>query len=414
MQLWINNWSAALLQPVSAESAMLEVDPSAAARLSGLGAGDHYLLTLIGTDELGNEIAWEIVRVTAAVSGSLTIERGQEGSAAMAWPSGAAVEMRITAGAMSALRDTPGPAGPAGEQGVPGLSAYGVAVAAGFIGDESEWLTSLRGDDGQDGADGASAYDVAVAAGFVGDQAAWIASLKGAQGDPGEQGPEGPAGPTGSGLQIIDTLASTDDLPVSGSAGDGYLIDGHLWVWGVGQWIDAGLIQGPQGPAGPTGPVGAPGAAGADGASAYQIALANGFTGSEVEWLASLQGAQGPVGPTGPAGADGEALPAPVVTAAATSITLALSDAGQYLRPTSASAVTVTVAPQSSVAWQADTEIHIEQGGSGAVTIAGGADVTVNRLAGTVARIAGQYGVVALKRVGENVWTLFGALEESA
>jgi len=39
--------------------------------------------------------------------------------------------------------------------------------------------------------------------------------------------------------------------------------------------------------------------AGADGKSAYEVAVDNGFVGTEVEWLASL------VGPAGPAGADG-------------------------------------------------------------------------------------------------------------
>ena len=51
---------------------------------------------------------------------------------------------------------------------------------------------------------------------------------------------------------------------------------------------------------------------GSDGASAYQIAVANGFEGTEQEWLESLQGpagAQGPQGPqgeTGPQGSPGE------------------------------------------------------------------------------------------------------------
>ena len=60
------------------------------------------------------------------------------------------------------------------------------------------------------GADGASAYEIAVAAGFVGDEAAWLASLVGAQGPAGPagaagadgadgaQGPQGPQGPAGA------------------------------------------------------------------------------------------------------------------------------------------------------------------------------------------------------------------------
>ena len=47
------------------------------------------------------------------------------------------------------------------EQGVPGDSAYAVAVANGFVGTESEWLDSLVGADGAPGADG-NAADIAL------------------------------------------------------------------------------------------------------------------------------------------------------------------------------------------------------------------------------------------------------------
>lgn len=107
MQLWINNWASALLQPLAAGATTVEVDPSAAARLTGLGSGGYYLLTLIGTDELGNENAWEIVCVTAAAGGALTIERAQEGTAAREWPAGTGLELRITAGVLSEIPRTP-------------------------------------------------------------------------------------------------------------------------------------------------------------------------------------------------------------------------------------------------------------------------------------------------------------------
>lgn len=60
------------------------------------------------------------------------------------------------------------------------------------------------------------------------------------------------------------------------------------------------------------------GGTGEDGASAYEVAVADGFTGTETEWLASLQGptgpegpqgTQGPVGPSGPEGEQGETGP---------------------------------------------------------------------------------------------------------
>lgn len=51
------------------------------------------------------------------------------------------------------------------------------------------------------------------------------------------------------------------------------------------------------------------GASGNDGKSAYEVAVDNGFEGSEQEWLESLKGPrgeQGPRGETGPAGKDAE------------------------------------------------------------------------------------------------------------
>lgn len=48
---------------------------------------------------------------------------------------------------------------------------------------------------------------------------------------------------------------------------------------------------------------------GADGASAYEVAVANGFVGTEAEWLESLVGPAGADGDTGPAGADGATGP---------------------------------------------------------------------------------------------------------
>ena len=56
---------------------------------------------------------------------------------------------------------------------------------------------------------------------------------------------------------------------------------------------------------GGTGPAGPAGADGADGLSAYEIAVNNGFVGTEQEWLASLQGATGATGPAGIAGEPG-------------------------------------------------------------------------------------------------------------
>lgn len=167
-----------------------------------------------------------------------------------------------------------GAPGAPGADGADGLSAYQVAVANGFVGTEADWLLSLvgpagadgvdgtngtNGTDGADGADGASAYEVAVANGFVGDEATWLLSLVGPAGADGADGVDGAPGTPGA-----------DGLP---------------------------------------GADGAPGPAGADGASAYEVAVANGFVGTEAAWLASLVGPAGAPGADGTDGVDGADAP---------------------------------------------------------------------------------------------------------
>ena len=72
------------------------------------------------------------------------------------------------------------------------------------------------------------------------------------------------AGTDGTSVSILGTLSSTNDLPASGNTvGDGYLIDGDLYVWDGSNWNNVGTIEGPAG------------AAGAAGADAYTVLLSN-------------------------------------------------------------------------------------------------------------------------------------------
>ena len=93
-------------------------------------------------------------------------------------------------------------------RGARGLSAYQIAVSAGFVGDEAAWLASLQGADGDGGADGQSAYQIAVSAGFVGDEAAWLASLQGAGSADGSAGQ----------LQVNDGAGGFAGVPVEVSS----------------------------------------------------------------------------------------------------------------------------------------------------------------------------------------------------
>lgn len=99
-------------------------------------------------------------------------------------------------------------------------------------------------------------------------------------GTTGASGPQGPAGPTGA--------------------------QGPQGVAGA---------TGSQGPIGLTGPAGQQGVAGANGASgiqgenglsAYQVAVVNGFNGTETQWLTSIVGSQGTQGLQGVAGIAGQ------------------------------------------------------------------------------------------------------------
>jgi hypothetical protein len=62
-------------------------------------------------------------------------------------------------------------------------------------------------------------------------------------------------GGSGGGINIIDNLNSTNDLPSTGNAGDGYIINGDLFVWNqtTNSWDNVGNIQGPAGANGANG-----------------------------------------------------------------------------------------------------------------------------------------------------------------
>ena len=128
------------------------------------------------------------------------------------------------------------------------------------------------------------------------------------------EGPQGPTGASGASVTIKGTLESIEELKnVKAEIGDGYLINGFLHVYTESGWEDVGNIQGPagitpdfevrdkslyvkygdgewenigiiEGPQGPTG---------ASGASAYDIWIAEGYSGSTTDFINSLKGDKG-------------------------------------------------------------------------------------------------------------------------
>lgn len=150
---------------------------------------------------------------------------------------------------------------------------------------------------------------------------------------------KGEKGDAGAGIYILGEKNLAIELPIPGKPGDAWIINRSLFVWNAtdGNYIDLGEIKGPkgdqgiQGPPGNMGPSGPMGKNGIDGNvsfdelsdeqlnmlrgergfkgeqgdpgfSAYEMAVATGFDGTEIQWVESLRGAQGPQGEIGPQG----------------------------------------------------------------------------------------------------------------
>jgi hypothetical protein len=101
------------------------------------------------------------------------------------------------------------------------------------------------GADGVDGADGASAYEIAVANGFVGDEAAWLASLVGADGADGADGDPGIASigtfsntPTANGISLSSGVLTAH---AAGAATPG-MLNGTTQIIGGGKTFSDRLV----------------------------------------------------------------------------------------------------------------------------------------------------------------------------
>jgi hypothetical protein len=92
-----------------------------------------------------------------------------------------------------------------------------------------------------------------------------------------------------------------------------------------------------------------------------------------------------------------------------TSYTAVIGDANTFIRFTSASSVTFTIPPNSSVAFPVDTEIHFSQSGAGALSVAAGSGVTINSRSSDLT-LAGQYAVAFVKKVSTDTWLMNGDL----
>ena len=122
-----------------------------------------------------------------------------------------------------------------------------------YVWDGTQWSIvgqvgpqGIKGDKGDKGEQGAKGDK-----GDKGDTGA--KGDKGDTGATGAKGDQGEKGDMGAGVQIMGKLASTGDLPATGTLGQGYLIDGNFWGWTGSEFENLGPIQGPKGDTGATG-----------------------------------------------------------------------------------------------------------------------------------------------------------------
>ncbi len=466
MQKFENNWQSTLLAGISAAATSAQVLAGDAAKLSLSGA-DYYVMTLEAAG------AREIVHVTAVSGQTLTLLRGQEGTAAQAWSTGTSIEMRVTAAALTRHEQAAG-------GGATNLSVTRTATTV--------TVASSTGDDA------ALPEATGTQAGVL--SAADKTKLNGLDNAlAGKQNTE-----VGKGLSSNDfttaeksklagleaskwkglhaSLSALQTAHPTASAGDYADVDGgggvdvarYIWDVSDSKWVAQQGTGGNMTPAqvksayesnpdtnaftdsektklgavaagatanpntdslseGSTNQyhtaarVRAVALAGLSTATAAVITAADTVLTALGKLQAQISGKQDAlvsgsniktVGGQSLLGSGNVPLTAapPVVVSFTGPRTLALADAGKYLRGTDAAAQPVTMPPQSSVAWAADTEIHLERAGAGAMTVTAGAGVTINRDVRFTAAVGGQYGVVTLKRAAVDTWTLFGNLEQ--
>lgn len=96
-QLFANNATGALASGITNVATSLTLVSGQGAFFPTPSGGDWFLLTL--TQATGPESSWEIVKCTGRSADTLTVVRGQEGTAGAAW-STAKAELRVTAGTL--------------------------------------------------------------------------------------------------------------------------------------------------------------------------------------------------------------------------------------------------------------------------------------------------------------------------
>jgi hypothetical protein len=151
-----------------------------------------------------------------------------------------------------------------------------------------------------------------------------------------------------------------------------------------------------------------------DGSSAWNsltYAYAAGATGpTGPAGATGPSGASGAVGVTGPSGATGAGGVDAINAQTGTTYTLALADKDSLITADNASAITVTIPPNSSVAFAVGDLVNVVQKGAGQVTFAQGSGVTIRSTGATstAPKLRTQYSSGTCIYEGSDVWYVVG------
>lgn len=104
----------------------------------------------------------------------------------------------------------------------------------------------------------------------------------------------------------------------------------------------------------------------------------------------------------------------PVVQALGSTRNLALADINTFNVNSTTNNYTVTIPPQSSVAWTADAEIHFLPSNTGDIVITGGTGVSVNGVVAGSLTLSTQNGAASIKRIASDSWWVGGVTGTTA
>lgn len=435
MQRFINNWTATLTAPALSGDLALSIDPAKAALLTGLGSGDYYLLTLAEIVD-DAETNWEIVKVTAVISGVLTVERGQEGTSAAAWSLDAYISARLTAAPLQAT-----------------TAASATAVQPGDLatvassGDYAD-LTGLP-------TIPTTAAEVGAIASSEKGAASGVATLDAASKIPLAQLPATAITDTSvvaSEAAMLALTAQTGDVAIRTDISKSFILRAEPATT-LGNWEE--LLSPASGGGAPVGTdtpqnlgsaspgvstsasrqdhvhalptaadVGADAAGAAAAAQAAAVQRTN-HTGSQA--ISTVTGLQAALDAkqaelvsatniktingvsilgSGDLPVSGTALPA--VRAITANETLGLSNINTFGVNATASNYTSTIPPQATVAWTAAAELHFLPTGTGNIVIQAGAGVSLNGVSAGSITLRTAYGAASIKRIASDSWWVGG------